>query len=150
MKMPDFKAFFEENEGLMELENSPTISPTSEQITSFAGKKPKCNIRDHKRSTVRFTDEEYERIENDSMLSGKSAPELLKMSYFRGKKVRVLFSKEDTHSICQQLHTIVHLVNKIERRVSGGALEGWYEEFKNVLLLVSELRQMAVGTYGVR
>ncbi len=43
--------------------------------------------RDHKRTTVRFTDDEYERIVDEAKLAGLSLPALLKLSHFKTKKL---------------------------------------------------------------
>ncbi len=106
--------------------------------------------RDHKRTTVRFSDEEFERVDEEARMTGKSIPQLLKMSHFRRKKLTLLFDKDDTHRLCGELRRIGNNVNQIARRVNSGALEGWYEEFEKMLKLLSELQQMVVGVYGVR
>ncbi len=106
--------------------------------------------RDHKRTTVRFTDVEFDRITEESRTSGKSIPQLLKMSHFRRKKIAPFFDKDDAHAFCSELRRIGNNVNQIARRVNSGALEGWYEEFGKVFNLLSELQQRVVGAYGVR
>jgi len=123
----------------------------SEDTLSFPEDSSQVPIsRDHKRSTVRFTDDEFDRVQDESRISGLSIPQLLKASHFRRKKLALLFGKDDTHFICNELRRIGNNVNQIARKVNSGALEGWYEEFEKALKLISELHQMAAGAYGVR
>lgn len=111
---------------------------------------PPHSSRDHKRTTVRFTDEEYERVTEETALSGLSIPALLKGSHFRRAKLRLLFDEAERHVVCQELRRIGNNVNQIARRVNSGVLEGWHKDFAEVLQMISELHQMAVGAYGTR
>lgn len=106
--------------------------------------------RDHKRTTVRFTDEEFDRITEEAKLSGESIPALLKKSHFRGKKLRLLFDETERHWICGELRRIGNNVNQIARRVNSGALEGWHTEFADVARKLSQLLRMVVEIYGSR
>jgi hypothetical protein len=113
-------------------------------------KTSKCHTRDHKRTTVRFTDEEYDRITDEAKVSGESLPALLKRSHFRRQKLKLLFSEFERHSVCSELRRIGNNVNQIARRVNSGALEGWYKEFTEVSQRLSELCSMVAGAYGGR
>jgi hypothetical protein len=106
--------------------------------------------RDHKRTTVRFTDAEFDRITEEAKLSGLSLPALLKRSHFRRKKLALLFALEERHAACSELRHIGNNVNQVARRVNSGALEGWHSEFQELLKKLSELHAMAAGAYGVR
>ncbi|MEW6055356.1 MAG: MobC family plasmid mobilization relaxosome protein [Bdellovibrionota bacterium] len=106
--------------------------------------------RDHKRTTVRFTDDEFERIQEEARISGFSVPDLLRESHFKRRKLKLLFNEGERHWVCAELRRIGSNVNQIAYRVNSGTLEGWYEEFGKVLQLLSELQQMAVGAYGLR
>lgn len=106
--------------------------------------------RDHKRTTVRFTNAEFDRITEDTKLSGFSLPALLKRSYFQRKKLALLFTQEERHAVCAELRRIGNNVNQVARRVNSGALEGWHTEFAELLKKLSELHAMAAGAYGVR
>jgi hypothetical protein len=106
--------------------------------------------RDHKRTTVRFTDAEFERIKEEAKLSGLSLPLLLKKSHFAKKKLQLLFSETERHLVCKELRAVGNNVNQIARRVNSGALEGWHKEFQEVVKMISELHQMAAGAYGLR
>ncbi len=111
---------------------------------------PAQSSRDHKRTTVRFTDEEFERIKEESRVSGISIPILLRMSHFRQRKLKLLFDETDRKFICTELRRIGNNVNQIAYRVNSGALEGWYEEFSKVAQAMSEIQQRVVAAYGSR
>jgi hypothetical protein len=106
--------------------------------------------RDHKRTTVRFTDAEFERIEREAKLSGLSLPALLKRSHFRKKALQLLFGETERHAFCADLRRIGNNVNQLARRVNSGVFEGWHKEFEEVFKKISELHQMAAGAYGIR
>jgi hypothetical protein len=106
--------------------------------------------RDHKRTTVRFSDEEFERISDEAKLAGLSLPSLLKRSHFSRKKLQLLLGEVERHALCAEVRRIGNNVNQIARRVNSGALEGWHSEFQEVLKKISELHQMAAGAYGIR
>ena len=104
--------------------------------------------RDHKRTTVRFTDAEFERIRDESRVSGISIPILLRVSFFKRKKLKLLFDEVDRAFVCTQLRRIGNNVNQIAYKVNCGALEGWYDEFSKVTNAISEMQQMVVAAYG--
>ena len=88
--------------------------------------------RDHKRTTVRFTDAEYDRIKEEAQLSRQSIPRLLKASHFRARKLKLLLDGSERGWVCSELRRIGNNVNQIARKVNSGALEGWYSEFSEV------------------
>jgi MoaA/NifB/PqqE/SkfB family radical SAM enzyme len=127
------------------LASEPT--PISE---AHASEPEKRASRDHKRTTVRFTDEEFARILDEAKLAGISLPALLKLSHFKEKKLALLFPEDERHRVCTELRRIGNNVNQIARRVNSGALEGWHSEFREVATTLSKLCQMVAGIYGIR
>jgi hypothetical protein len=127
------------------LASEPT--PISETRISDSNKR---TSRDHKRTTVRFTDAEFERIQDEAKLAGLSLPALLKLSHFEEKKLALLFPEDERHRICTELRRIGNNVNQIARRVNSGALEGWHSEFREVAATLSKLCKMVADIYGVR
>jgi chemotaxis protein histidine kinase CheA len=130
-----------------ELRKKPESEPgfndaEAEKIQSFS--------KDQQRTTVRFTADEFDQIRNAAELSGESIPRLLKMSFFRGRKLRLLFDKSDAHAICSELRRIGNNVNQIARNVNNGALEGWHSEFAEVAQRLSEIFRRVVNVYGSR
>ncbi len=109
----------------------------------------KCS-RDHKRTTVRFTDEEYERIIEEAQISGLSVPAILKASHFRRRKLKLLFDEVSRKFICSELRKIGNNINQIAFRVNSGVLEGWYDDFSKVNHSLTEIYQMVVEVYGDR
>lgn len=84
------------------------------------------------RTTVRLTEEEFERILRESQATGLSLPKLLKQRYFKSSPLKVLMSKEERHALAAELRRIGNNVNQIARRMNSGALEGWHPEFAEV------------------
>lgn len=122
----------------------------TEEITLLEEKHSKRHTRDHKRTTVRFTDEQYDRIESDAKLSGESLPTLLKSTYFRRRKLTLLFTHSDALSICNELRRIGNNVNQIARAMNTGAREGWYPAIEQAAQVLTALLQEVSGQHGVR
>lgn len=120
--------------------SAPSIDPSREVHHS----------RDHKRTTVRFTDDEFARITEEARLAGLTLPVLLKRSHFSRKKLQLLLGETERHQVCAELRRIGNNVNQIAKRVNSGALEGWYSEFQDALKSISELQQMLAGVHGLR
>ena len=106
--------------------------------------------RDHKRTTVRFTDAEFDRIKGEAEIAGMSLPMLLKKSHFRKKALQLLLGESERHAFCAELRRIGNNVNQLAKRVNSGVFEGWHKEFEDVFKKISELHQMAAGAYGLR
>lgn len=111
---------------------------------------PSQHSRDHKRTTVRFTDEEFERIKEESRVSGISIPILLRVSHFKRRKLKLLFDEVDRTFICKELRRIGNNVNQIAYQMNSGVLEGWHDEFSKVAQAMSEIQQLVVAAYGSR
>ncbi len=107
-------------------------------------------LKTKKRSTVRFTEEEFAQLKIDVEITGLSIPKLLKLSHFSKKKLRLLLAAEERHQVCTELRRIGNNINQIARCVNSGALEGWYSEFQDALKAISELQQMLAGVHGLR
>ena len=103
-----------------------------------------------RRTTVRFTEFEFNRIMEDAKTSGLSLPKLLKISHFGRQSLKLLFNVSERHTVCAELRSIGNNVSQMARRVNCGALEGWHFEFTEVVQKISELHKMASGAYGVR
>ena len=127
---------------------SPTVASPNPVCDKTETKKRAS--RDHKRTTVRFTDSEFERIKDEAKLAGLSLPALLRLSHFKKKKLALLMSEGERHRLATELRRIGNNVNQIARRVNSGALEGWHPEFQAATTALSKLLQMVVGVYGLR
>jgi hypothetical protein len=131
-------------------DNSSSDSELNPDPQNTSIQKQERPSRDHKRTTVRFTDDEFDQITEEAKLSGETIPALLKKSHFRGKKLRLLFDEADRHWICSELRRIGNNVNQIAKRVNSGALEGWHAEFAKVTKDLSAIFRMVVDVYGSR
>ena len=122
----------------------PTISPTPNAPDSI---KPS---RDHKRTTVRFTDDEFDRITDEARTAGLSIPQILKLAHFTRRKLKLLFGEKDRLFVCAELRRIGNNINQIARRVNSGALEGWHSEFSKAVAAITDIQALTVEAYGSR
>ncbi len=120
--------------------------PTAESNQSPA----RTPSRDHKRTTVRFTDSEFDRITDEARIAGLSIPQILKLSHFSRRKLKLLFDETDRLFFCAEIRRIGNNVNQIARRVNSGALEGWHSEFSKAVTALTEIQTLAVEAYGSR
>jgi hypothetical protein len=128
--------------------NSELLASAPETATTPESKVRQS--RDHKRTTVRFTDAEFERLTEEAKLSGLSIPALLKKSHFGKRKLQLLLGEVERHFFCTEVRRISNNANQIAKRVNSGVFEGWYKEFQEIAKKISELHQMAAGAYGLR
>lgn len=108
----------------------------------------KVRIKEGYSSHVRLTTDEYERITNESKITGKSIPSLLKETFFRGQVLSPLMTKEDQKVVVVQLSRIGNNINQIARKVNSGILQGFNDEIQEVQRLFSLLLTFLTSTYG--
>lgn len=101
-------------------------------------------------SCVRFTDEEYKQVTEDSQATGHSIPTLLKSAYFSGRRARVLMSKEDQVQWYRELRHWGNNLNQLAKKVNSGLMDGWCEDFQVVRNVLMRLESLVVGVYGSR
>lgn len=100
------------------------------------------------RTHVRFTIEEWERIQNDHIVTGKSIPVLLKLTYFKGPPLSPLMNPMDQRAVLVELRRIGNNINQIAKHLNSGFREGWNEGFIEVRESVAALRQFVTGICG--
>lgn len=83
-------------------------------------------------SYVRFRNDEYARIAQDSVNSGKSIPQLLKEKYFRKSSPMPLLNKPDVALLRTELSRIGNDINQIARRINSGVRAGFYDEVSSL------------------
>jgi hypothetical protein len=98
-------------------------------------------------SHVRFGDEEYCKIEEDSINTGKSIPSLLKERYFSGPRPLPLFSKSDLEKLVTELGRIGNNMNQIARRVNSGIRAGFAGEFEDAQRSFNQLWLFLTSQY---
>lgn len=89
-------------------------------------------VRSSGASCVRFTGDEYQKIEEDSINTGKSIPTLLKEKYFSGPRPLPLLAKTDLAKVLGDLGRIGNNLNQIARRLNSGIRQGFMEEIEDL------------------
>lgn len=69
---------------------------------------PRCNVR--------FTEEEFKKINEHKTLTGDSLPHLLKKAYFSKKPVTPIVSKDDFRILIVELKRIGNNINQLTRK----------------------------------
>jgi Bacterial mobilisation protein (MobC) len=105
---------------------------------------------DSRRTNVRFSESEYERIREESRIIGESIPSLLKQAYFKRKPVTVLLDATDRKAVFADLRRIGNNANQLAKRVNSGFVKDWHPEFQIVANSLVMLERYLVGKYGVR
>ena len=98
-------------------------------------------------SHVRFNEDEFARIEEDSANTGKSIPTLLKEKYFGGPRPLPLISKEDLKRHFGELGRIGNNMNQLARRLNSGIREGFVEELREIQRLFDQHWGFLSGKY---
>ena len=99
---------------------------------------------------VRFTEDEYRKIQKAQNLTGLSIPVLLKKAFFLGKNPHVLLPEEERKAWFGELRKWGNNLNQIARKLNSGVFEGWYPEFQEVSRRLVALEAMVTSFYGNR
>lgn len=97
---------------------------------------------------VRFSEEEFLRIHEDSETLGETIPGLLKRVYFERAIVRPLLSHDAAQRVLVALARIGNNVNQIARRLNSGFREGWRDEIVQAIDELRMLRTYVGGSSG--
>lgn len=100
------------------------------------------------RATVRFSEEEYDRISNDAYVSGESIPLLLKKAFFKGPRLVPLMGAEDQRSTIVELRRIGNNINQIARQLNSGFRDVAVHEFSEIRESIAALRRFVAGFNG--
>ncbi len=100
-------------------------------------------------SYVRMSPLEYKQIKNDSKVSGKSIPALLRDSYFGKLPIKVLLNKNDLNILRKDLNRIGNNLNQIARKLNAGLMKGWSNKLDLVLEEFQNLTSQIYYGYGV-
>jgi hypothetical protein len=106
--------------------------------------------KDSRRTNVRFSKTEFDRIREESRIIGESIPSLLKQAYFKRKPVSVLLDATDRKAVFAELRRIGNNANQIAKCVNTGFFKDWHSEFQSVANHLVMLERYLVGKYGVR
>ena len=101
-----------------------------------------------KGSFVRFSEDEYKKIKEDSKTLGKSIPTLLRTNYFKGKIESPTFIKEDAEKILTALSRIGNNLNQIAKKVNSGFREGFQDSLSKVIDDITTMKRFVGGGHG--
>ena len=96
---------------------------------------------------VRFTPEQFERITQDSKVTGESLPNLLKETYFSRPARAPLMRKDDVAMVMNQLIRIGNNLNQVARHLNSGFRSGFNEELQQISRDLTLLTKVLTSTY---
>lgn len=116
------------------MENNTNLQTTKEinQEENLDQPNNKTCTKKTKSSHVRFNKTEYNKINLDSIVSGKSIPELLKNTYFSNPYPEPLFDFESKQTLMKELKRIGVNINQIAKNINSGISKSWNESFENL------------------
>lgn len=101
-------------------------------------------------SHIRFSAEEYLRLEKDKLLTGKSIPWLLKTAYFKREISTPLLDAETRRTVRRELSGIGNNLNQLTRYVHSGTYADLKNEIRECLQAVKTLKSFLGQDYGDR
>jgi hypothetical protein len=81
---------------------------------------------------VRFSQEEYSEVKDESEKLRKTIPTLLKDSYFGRLPTKVLISREELTEIRKDLNRIGNNINQVAKKLNSGLMQGWHPIIEEV------------------
>jgi hypothetical protein len=86
---------------------------------------------------VRFSDEELERITHEAKELRSSVPDLLKSTYFRRVRLRILMTRTDADQVIRLLLQACNGLSKIHQGIASGLVTGINDEMKEIGRLIT-------------
>ena len=103
------------------------------------------------RANVRFTPEEYRRLQREQLLTGRSIPWLLRTRCFSSAELRPpAFDYETSCEILRQYAAIGNNMNQIAKRVNSEIKEGVLDHLAAIRVMTKDLYDLAMRDYGDR
>ena len=102
------------------------------------------------RTHVRFSEQEFSKIERDALTTGRSIPWLLKTAYFNVGEVSPAFDRESAKEFITALNRIGSNINQIAREINSGIRRGWNREFEELNRQLRQLLQVMAARHGNR
>lgn len=81
-------------------------------------------ISNNLRATVKFSEEDFERIRLDAFTKKKSVPQLLRDAYFSRLPTKVLFNPDTERQLFTELKRIGNNINQIAKHLNSGESVG--------------------------
>lgn len=102
------------------------------------------------RTHVRFSEQEFARIEKASRTTGRSIPWLLKTAFFNNGDLSPAFDKESARALQVELNRIGVNINQIAREINSGIRRGWNKEFEELNHRLGQILQMMAVRFANR
>ncbi len=100
------------------------------------------------RSNVRFGKDEWDQLQNDQTVTGRSIPELLKARYFKHPPLSTLMSPEGQKYMLTELRRIGNNFNQVAKILNSGFREGWNKPLLQIGADLAALRRYVANIYG--
>lgn len=102
-------------------------------------------------SHVRFSEQEFSRIQKMQQLTGKSIPEILKTNTFSRTDLETpLMSKEEVSALLLELKRQGNNLNQLVRKLNSGLMQGWYENVNELVRGYFDIRHKLSVNLGNR
>ena len=101
-------------------------------------------------SHVRFTDQEFHKIDRAARSIGRSIPWILKTAFFNSGELCPAFDKESARSLQVELNRIGNNINQIARQINQGLARGWNSEFEKINSQLTQIVQFMAVRLGNR
>lgn len=99
-------------------------------------------------SYVRFSPDEFERIEKDHIRRHVSIPELLKEAYFGKPPVAILMTQEEQKSWIRELNQMGNNLNQITRKINAGFRTGLDADLAQIRQKITSLFALITARIG--
>ena len=94
-------------------------------------------------SHVRFSEQEYARLQKMKATTGLSIPDLLKKALFNRMDLeRPLLSPDDVARIMEELRRQGNNINQIAKQINSGLLKGWNQSFNALVRSYQDIRHI--------
>ena len=96
---------------------------------------------------VRFTPEEFQRLQEDERVTGRNIQKLLKKAYFEREPTVLLMKDEDAKHFSAQILRIGNNVNQIARQLNSGFAYGFQNELETIRSQLTLLLSWVTSKY---
>jgi len=102
-----------------------------------------------KRQThIRFSEDEYSQVLNDSKVYGETVPNLMKTIYFRKKLPQPIMNREDALAVIASLNRIGNNANQIAKHLNSGFRQGFNTMVEELRNDIQAMKHYILGLHG--
>lgn len=99
---------------------------------------------------VRFTKDEYKRVNKMKQTTGRSIPDLLRSALLNRMDLeKPLLGKEDVAVIMTELRRQGVNINQISKQINAGLLNGWNQSFNALVKAYVDIRHLISVNRGL-